>query len=224
MERAWRARDAGYDGLFFFGVKTTGIVCRPSCPSQPKRRHLEFFHKLGEAIGAGYRPCKRCRPELACGTPPEWVAKLMDRAASAEAPVRAGDLRELGVTVERARRWFQGHYGMTFAHGAAASGSRGRSRKSGGASRWMMSFWATDLSRTAVFERRLRGLLAGRRAARATAIVCRRRCWTRRWVRCSPRPAAPRCASWNLPTGAGWNAVTWKCASAAIAGGHTGRK
>ncbi|HXC98445.1 MAG TPA: methylated-DNA--[protein]-cysteine S-methyltransferase [Verrucomicrobiae bacterium] len=115
MERAWRARDAGYDGLFFFGVKTTGIVCRPSCPSRPQRRHLEFFHKLGEAIGAGYRPCKRCRPELAGGTPPEWVAKLMDRAASAEAPVRANDLQELGVTAERARRWFQGHYGMTFA-------------------------------------------------------------------------------------------------------------
>ena len=115
MERAWRARDAGYDGLFFFGVKTTGIFCRPSCPSRPQRRHLEFFRNLRDAVGAGYRPCKRCHPELANGAPPEWAAKLMDRAAAMpDAPVRAGALRELGVSPERARRWFQRHYGMTF--------------------------------------------------------------------------------------------------------------
>lgn len=115
MERAWRARDAGYDGLFFFGVKTTGIFCRPSCPSRPQRRHLEFFRNLRDAVGAGYRPCKRCHPESANGAPPAWAAKLMDRAAAMpDAPVRAGALRELGVSPERARRWFQRHYGMTF--------------------------------------------------------------------------------------------------------------
>ena len=52
MTAAWRKRDAGYDGLFFFGVKTTGIFCRPSCPSQPKREHLEFFANAGQAVGA----------------------------------------------------------------------------------------------------------------------------------------------------------------------------
>jgi AraC family transcriptional regulator, regulatory protein of adaptative response / methylated-DNA-[protein]-cysteine methyltransferase len=116
MEHAWRARDAGYDGLFFFGVKTTGIFCRPSCSSRPQRRHLEFFHHLRDAVGAGYRPCKRCHPELANGAPPAWAANLMERAAATpDAPVRAGVLRELGVTPERARRWFQRHFGMTFA-------------------------------------------------------------------------------------------------------------
>src|SRR5882724_3673195 len=115
MERAWRARDAGYDGLFYSAVKTTGIFCRPSCPSRPKREHLEFFHTLREAIGAGYRPCKRCRPELANGTPPAWVLTLMNRAAaSPDTPIRTNDLRALGVTAERARRWFQQHHGMTF--------------------------------------------------------------------------------------------------------------
>ena len=54
---AWRRRDATYDGVFFLGVKTTGIFCRPSCPSQPKLEHLEFFGSGGEAVRAGYRPC-----------------------------------------------------------------------------------------------------------------------------------------------------------------------
>lgn len=116
MTNAWRRRDASYDGVFFFGVKTTGIFCRPSCPSQPKREHLEFFPNGGEAVQAGYRPCKRCQPELANGQPPAWVAKLMARAAeSTDNRISARDLRSLGVPPERARRWFQKHHGMTFA-------------------------------------------------------------------------------------------------------------
>ncbi len=116
MIDAWRRRDAGYDGVFFFGVKTTGIFCRPSCPSRPGRHNLEFFRSSGEAVRAGYRPCKRCRPELANGQPPEWVAKLM--AGVAESPdnrISARGLRLMGVRPERARRWFQKHHGMTFA-------------------------------------------------------------------------------------------------------------
>lgn len=116
MTNAWQRRDASYDGVFFFGVKTTGIFCSPSCPSRPKREHLEFFHCGGEAVQAGYRPCKRCRPELADGQPPEWIAKLMARAAeSPDTRMSARDLRSLGVQPERARRWFQKHRGMTFA-------------------------------------------------------------------------------------------------------------
>ena len=116
MAAAWKRRDAGYDGVFFFGVKTTGVFCRPSCPSRPKREHLEFFHNGGEAVRAGYRPCKRCQPELANGQPPEWVAKLMARAAaSPDIRISARDLRALDVQPERARRWFQKHHGMTFA-------------------------------------------------------------------------------------------------------------
>lgn len=116
MTRAWERRDASYDGVFCFGVRTTGIFCRPSCPSRPKPEHLEFFRGAGEAVRAGYRPCKRCQPELAGGQPPEWVAQLMARAAAARgARISARDLRAIGIAPERVRRWFQQHHGMTFA-------------------------------------------------------------------------------------------------------------
>src|SRR5271154_2843548 len=115
MERAWTRRDSSYDGVFFFAVRTTGIVCRPSCPSQPKRENLEFFPSLAQAIGAGYRPCKRCQPELANGQPPAWISTLMNRVAEdPETRLTAADLRAQGLTPERVRRWFAGHYGMTF--------------------------------------------------------------------------------------------------------------
>ena len=116
MAVAWKRRDASYDGVFCFGVKTTGIFCRPSCPSRPKQEHLEFFRSGGEAVRAGYRPCKRCQPELANGQPPEWVARLIARATEApDQRISASDLRALGIPPERARRWFQQHHGMTFA-------------------------------------------------------------------------------------------------------------
>jgi AraC family transcriptional regulator of adaptative response/methylated-DNA-[protein]-cysteine methyltransferase len=116
MTAAWRRRDASFDGVFFLAVKTTGIFCRPSCPSRPKREHLEFFTTAGDAVRAGYRPCKRCEPELASGQPPEWVSRLMARATEApEQRISATGLRALGVAPERARRWFQKHHGMTFA-------------------------------------------------------------------------------------------------------------
>lgn len=116
MTTAWQRRDASYDGLFVFGVRTTGIFCRPSCPSQPKQEHLEFFPNAGAAVRAGYRPCKRCRPELANGAPPPWIAKLMQRAAAEpDQNFTAATLRAAGISPERVRRWFQKHYGMTFA-------------------------------------------------------------------------------------------------------------
>ncbi len=65
-EGAWRivsARDSHADGHLFYGVRTTLIFCRPSCPSRrPSRRNVEFFSDLISAFGAGYRPCKRCNP------------------------------------------------------------------------------------------------------------------------------------------------------------------
>ena len=116
MTAAWQRHDASYDGVFFFGVKTTGIFCRPSCPSRPKRANMEFFPDAGSAVRAGYRPCKRCQPELANGRPPQWVAKLMARAADSPGnKISARELRPLGVAPERARRWFQKNHGMTFA-------------------------------------------------------------------------------------------------------------
>ena len=116
MTAAWKRRDPSYDGLFFFGVKTTGIFCRPSCSSKPNFENLEFFRTAGEAVSAGYRPCRRCQPELANGPPPSWAAELMQRVmATPEQRVGALDLRGLGIQPEQVRRWFQKNYGMTFA-------------------------------------------------------------------------------------------------------------
>ncbi len=115
MLRACREHDADYDGVFFMAVKTTGIFCRPSCPSRPKQENLEYFGSVKECLFAGYRPCKRCHPLETNGTPPAWVAKLMARVeVEPEVRLKAGDLRACGVSPERARRWFQQHYGMSF--------------------------------------------------------------------------------------------------------------
>lgn len=115
MERAFSRRDPEYDGIFFIAVRTTGIFCRPSCPSRPNPENVEFLPNLKACLFAGYRPCKRCRPEHVDGTPPDWVAQLTRRIeASPDCRVSSADLLELGVTPERARRWFNAHYGMTF--------------------------------------------------------------------------------------------------------------
>jgi AraC family transcriptional regulator, regulatory protein of adaptative response / DNA-3-methyladenine glycosylase II len=64
-DRARRAKDARFDGLFFTAVRSTGIYCRPVCPAPaPKRRNIVYFPTAAAASAAGYRPCLRCRPEL----------------------------------------------------------------------------------------------------------------------------------------------------------------
>ncbi|MEY4882335.1 MAG: hypothetical protein RIS34_189 [Pseudomonadota bacterium] len=63
---ALKARDARFDGRFFTGVTSTGIYCRPVCSAKtPKRENCRFFDHAAQAEGAGFRPCLRCRPELA---------------------------------------------------------------------------------------------------------------------------------------------------------------
>ena len=115
MERAFAARDPGYDGVFFVAVRTTGIFCRPSCASRPQPANVEFLPSVRACLSAGYRPCKRCLPDQVDGAPPPWVAALLARLdAAPDRPLRAEDLRALGITPERARRWFQEHHGMTF--------------------------------------------------------------------------------------------------------------
>jgi AraC family transcriptional regulator of adaptative response/methylated-DNA-[protein]-cysteine methyltransferase len=116
MERAFATKDASYDGVFYVAVKTTGIFCRPSCPSRPNSENVEFFPSVRECLFAGYRPCKRCHPLEANGKPPEWAQQLISQVESSpDARLKAADLRSLGITPERARRWFQQHYGMSFA-------------------------------------------------------------------------------------------------------------
>lgn len=116
MERAFARKDTGYDGVFYVAVKTTGIFCRPSCPSRPNLDNVEFFQSVKDCLFAGYRACKRCHPLEANGKPPEWARELMSRVEAApDTRLKAADLRALGITPERARRWFQEHYGMSFA-------------------------------------------------------------------------------------------------------------
>lgn len=68
MFRAVREADASYDGVFFFGVTSTGVFCFPSCNSRtPRRENVVFFRSREEALAAGFRPCKRCRPDLGQG-------------------------------------------------------------------------------------------------------------------------------------------------------------
>ena len=63
MERAYLTRDAAFDGLFVTAVRTTRIFCRPTCPARkPFPRNVVFFRTPQEALHAGYRACKRCRP------------------------------------------------------------------------------------------------------------------------------------------------------------------
>ncbi|MGO8876220.1 MAG: AlkA N-terminal domain-containing protein [Acidimicrobiales bacterium] len=70
--RALVARDARFDGWFFAGVTSTGIYCRASCPSvKPRKDHVRFFPTSAAAQRAGFRACKRCRPDAAPGSP-EW--------------------------------------------------------------------------------------------------------------------------------------------------------
>ena len=71
LYRALSSRDARFDGVFFVGVTSTGVYCRPICPARtPKQVNCRFFENPQEAEFAGFRPCLRCRPELAPGSAP----------------------------------------------------------------------------------------------------------------------------------------------------------
>ena len=111
--RALKARDRRFDGVFIVGVRTTGIYCRPSCPTpvQPLRRNIDFFNTTAAAQRSGLRACKRCRPDAVPGSP-EWSLRddLVGRAMRLIArgwldTHGVGDLaHELGVTERHLRR------------------------------------------------------------------------------------------------------------------------
>lgn len=116
MERAFTRKDASYDGVFYAAVRTTGIFCRPSCPSKPRMENTEFFATVKECMFAGYRACRRCDPLAANGERPAWINDLMERVRVSETGrLPAHELKALGLTPERVRRWFARHLGMTFA-------------------------------------------------------------------------------------------------------------
>jgi AraC family transcriptional regulator of adaptative response/methylated-DNA-[protein]-cysteine methyltransferase len=116
MEQAYQNSDTSYDGVFYLGVRTTGIFCRPSCPARkPLPHNVAYYAAPRDALFAGFRPCKRCDPMNLEGTPPDWVQGLLaevERDPTVRLPDSA--LRERGIDPARARRHFLKHYGMTF--------------------------------------------------------------------------------------------------------------
>jgi AraC family transcriptional regulator of adaptative response / DNA-3-methyladenine glycosylase II len=118
--RALRAHDARFDGRFFVGVRTTHIYCRPVCTVKaPRRENCRFFPSAAAAESEGFRPCLRCRPELA----PGYAAVDANRrlARSAASLIEDGSLGEsglpelaatLGVTDRHMRRVFQDEFGV----------------------------------------------------------------------------------------------------------------
>jgi len=120
-ERARLSRDARFDGQFFVGVKTTGIYCRPICPAvAPKSENVTFYPSAAAAGEAGFRPCLRCRPECAPGTP-AWSGtsttvrrglRLISNGALDDGSIEQLADR-LGVTSRHLRRLFTKHLGAS---------------------------------------------------------------------------------------------------------------
>ena len=114
---ALKTRDVRFDGRFFTGVRTTHVYCRPICPAPtPKRENCRFFACAAAAQEAGFRPCLRCRPEVAPGTP-AWngssaivsrALRLIADGALDDAPVEALAER-LGIGERQLRRLFAEH-------------------------------------------------------------------------------------------------------------------
>jgi AraC family transcriptional regulator of adaptative response / DNA-3-methyladenine glycosylase II len=120
-DRARRSKDVRFDGRFFIAVRTTRIYCRPICPVRaPKDENISYFPSAAAAEAAGYRPCLRCRPEAAPGTP-AWMGtsavvsrglRLIGDGALDDGSVeRLAD--RLGVTGRHLRRLFLQHLGAT---------------------------------------------------------------------------------------------------------------
>ncbi|AQY50114.1 cysteine methyltransferase [Listeria weihenstephanensis] len=116
------AKDTRYEGVFYVGVKTTGILCRPTCPAKkPNKANCEFFETAQEAVLASYRPCKRCQPLSNPSNLSESVKQLVQ--AIEENPERKWtdkDFDELSISANTARRQFKKQFGMTFIEYARA--------------------------------------------------------------------------------------------------------
>lgn len=120
-ERARHARDARFDGRFFIAVKSTRIYCRPVCPAPTARAaNVTYYATAAAAAEAGYRPCLRCRPETAPGTP-AWLGTSTTVARGlrliTEGALDAGSVEDLaarlGVTSRHLSRLFREHLGAS---------------------------------------------------------------------------------------------------------------
>lgn len=109
--------DRKYDGLFYYGVKTTGIFCRPSCKSKtPIRENVIFFDNAAEALDEGFRPCKRCCPDKVDFQPD---SELVEKAKNIfhtyfNKQVELSDIsKQLGVSVNHLSKLFKQHTKLT---------------------------------------------------------------------------------------------------------------
>lgn len=116
-EEMWNAvrSDENYDGLFFYGVKTTGIFCRPSCKSKvPKKENICYFKSAEAARKAGFRPCKRCRSDLLEYEPMKEIAKEIKYKLNEEVKTDSHiELENIGLTARRLVDIFKKEYGVT---------------------------------------------------------------------------------------------------------------
>jgi AraC family transcriptional regulator, regulatory protein of adaptative response / DNA-3-methyladenine glycosylase II len=121
LDRARRSRDARFDGRFFIAVRSTRIYCRPICPSRfSNDSNVRYYATAAEAAGAGYRPCLRCRPEAAPGSP-AWTGtsavvqralRLIQDGALDHASLSNLATR-LGIGVRHLSRLFAQHVGAS---------------------------------------------------------------------------------------------------------------
>jgi len=119
--RALTARDARFDGRFFVAVSSTRIYCRPVCTVKPPRReNCRFYPSAAAAESAGYRPCLRCRPELAPGNASVDATTRLAQAAASLIEDRALDAdsleavaSRLGITDRHLRRAFGAEFGVS---------------------------------------------------------------------------------------------------------------
>ncbi|MFV8783286.1 AlkA N-terminal domain-containing protein [Microbulbifer sp. SA54] len=118
--RARLTRDRRFDGRFYTAVKTTGIFCRPICPARaPLERNVEYFATAAEAAAAGYRPCLRCRPDAAPGSPAWGLVSttvqrallLMRRERELQSLERLAE--RLGISSRYLRKLFAEHFGIS---------------------------------------------------------------------------------------------------------------
>ncbi|UCC14931.1 MAG: methylated-DNA--[protein]-cysteine S-methyltransferase, partial [Gammaproteobacteria bacterium] len=115
MRSAVEQRDRAYDGRFYYGVITTGIFCRPSCPARRARpENVRFFTNEQQALLSGYRPCKRCRP----AETPEGLTRLVKTARHIEAHAEekltlASLARREGLSPSRLQRAFTEAFGVS---------------------------------------------------------------------------------------------------------------
>jgi AraC family transcriptional regulator of adaptative response/methylated-DNA-[protein]-cysteine methyltransferase len=111
-----------YEGVFYVGVKTTGVFCRPTCPARkPKYENCEFYETSKQALLASFRPCQRCRPLSHPNQVSELVTLLVEAVENnPEKRWKEQDFKDLSVDESTARRQFKKRFGMTFVEYARA--------------------------------------------------------------------------------------------------------